>query len=128
MDLTLKIFDIALKVIVVMMCYRYLYLIVGFFGKAKVFPEAKKEHTYAVVICARNEEKVIGNLLDSIAAQRYPKDKLRVFVIADNCTDATAAIARAKRAQRCTSGTTPRTLAKAGRSNSVLIKYAKSSA
>ena len=36
MDLTLKIFDIALKVIVVMMCYRYLYLIVGFFGKAKV--------------------------------------------------------------------------------------------
>ena len=68
MDLTLKIFDIALKVIVVMMCYRYLYLIVGFFGKAKVFPEAKKEHTYAVVICARNEEKVIGNLLDSIAA------------------------------------------------------------
>ncbi|HJB93323.1 MAG TPA: glycosyltransferase [Candidatus Borkfalkia stercoripullorum] len=96
MDLTLKIFDIALKVIVVMMCYRYLYLIVGFFGKAKVFPDAKKEHTYAVVICARNEEKVIGNLLDSIAAQRYPKDKLRVFVIADNCTDATAAIAREK--------------------------------
>ena len=49
-----------------------------------------------MVICARNEEKVIGNLLDSIAAQRYPKDKLHVFVIADNCTDATAAIAREK--------------------------------
>ena len=48
------------------------------------------------MICARNEEKVIGNLLDSIAGQDYPKDKLHVFVIADNCTDETAAIARAK--------------------------------
>ena len=35
-------------------------------------------------------------MLDSIAAQRYPKDKLHVFVIADNCTDSTAAIAREK--------------------------------
>ena len=96
MDIALKVFDIALKVVMVMMCYRYLYLIVGFFGKAKKYPEAKQEHRYAVVICARNEEKVIGNLLDSIAAQRYPKDKLHVFVIADNCTDATAAIAREK--------------------------------
>ena len=96
MDIALKVFDIALKVVMVMMCYRYLYLIVGFFGKAKKYPEAKQEHRYAVVICARNEDKVIGNLLDSIAAQRYPKDKLHVFVIADNCTDATAAIAREK--------------------------------
>ena len=96
MDIVLNIFDIALTVVMVMMCYRYLYLIVGFFGKAKKYPEAKQEHRYAVVICARNEEKVIGNLLDSIAAQRYPKDKLHVFVIADNCTDATAAIAREK--------------------------------
>lgn len=48
------------------------------------------------MICARNEEQVIGNLLDSIAGQDYPKDKLHVFVIADNCTDETAAIARAK--------------------------------
>ena len=42
----------------------------------------------------RNEKNVIGNLLDSIKKQDYPKELLTVFVIADNCTDNTAEIAR----------------------------------
>lgn len=48
---------------------------------------------FAVVICARNEQAVIGALVDSLMAQRYPRDCFSVFVIADNCTDATAAVA-----------------------------------
>lgn len=53
------------------------------------------EHSYAVLISARNEELVIGNLLDSISAQDYPSRLVRVFVVADNCTDETAKVARA---------------------------------
>ena len=53
-----------------------------------------QEHTYAIMIAARNEEKVISLLLDSIRNQKYPADKITTFVVADNCTDATAQIAR----------------------------------
>lgn len=48
-----------------------------------------------MVISARNEEKVIGNLIDSLNAQDYPKELLTVFVVADNCQDNTAEVARA---------------------------------
>ena len=53
-------------------------------------------HKYGICIAARNEEKVIGNLLDSIYKQNYPKDKYQVFVVADNCTDKTAKVAKSK--------------------------------
>lgn len=46
------------------------------------------------VIAARNEEAVIGRLLESIRLQDYPSELLTVFVVADNCTDGTAQAAR----------------------------------
>ena len=59
------------------------------------FPEAKKQHKYAIMVAARNEAGVIGNLIESIHAQDYPADLVDIFVVADNCTDNTAEIARA---------------------------------
>ncbi|MCI2055578.1 MAG: glycosyltransferase [Oscillibacter sp.] len=53
-------------------------------------PEARTLHRYAAVISARNEEGVIGGLVQSLKAQNYPADKLDIFVVADNCTDRTA--------------------------------------
>lgn len=76
-----------------MVVYRIVYRVIGIFFTRK-FKPAKKLHKYAVVIAARNEEKVIGNLLDSIAKQDYPGELLTVFVAADNCTDKTAEVAR----------------------------------
>lgn len=46
----------------------------------------------AVLIPAHNEEESIGETLDAILAQATPND--RVIVIADNCTDRTAHVAR----------------------------------
>ena len=71
------------------------YWIISFFFTRK-FKPAKKQHKYAICIAARNEETVIGNLLDSIARQDYPSELLTVFVVADNCTDSTASVARSK--------------------------------
>ena len=51
-------------------------------------------HRLAVLIFAKNEEKVIGNLIASLKQQNYPADAYRIFVTADNCTDQTAAAAR----------------------------------
>ncbi len=77
----------------ILVMYRIVYKIVGLFFTRK-FKPAKKFHKYGIVIAARNEEKVIGNLLDSIKKQDYPNKYLTVFVVADNCTDKTAEIAR----------------------------------
>ena len=49
--------------------------------------------SYAVLVAARNEEAVISDLLNSILESDYPGDRIKVFVIADNCTDNTAAVA-----------------------------------
>jgi len=74
--------------------YQFLYLIVGMINKRRPDKTAVGQHKYAAVICARNEEKVIAGLIDSLKKQDYPSELLDVFVIADNCTDRTAQTAR----------------------------------
>ena len=75
--------------------FKAVYFIIGLFFTRK-FKPAKKNHKYGICIAARNEEKVIGNLIDSIHKQDYPNELLTIFVVADNCTDKTAEIARSK--------------------------------
>ena len=78
-------------------CYAYqaFYILVPFIIKRK--PHKKTVlHNIAILISARNESQVIGHLLDSISLQDYPAEHLQVFVVADNCTDGTAQIAREK--------------------------------
>ena len=53
-----------------------------------------RNHSFAVLIPARNEEVVIGELIKSLKQQKYPKGKVRIFVVADNCVDSTAKEAR----------------------------------
>ena len=76
-------------------CYAYqlFYVFVTLTRKPPV-REAKKNHRYAVVISARNENAVIGDLIHSIRVQNYPQELIDIFVIADNCTDNTAAVAQ----------------------------------
>lgn len=68
--------------------------IMGLFSVRKLRKLEDKTYRFAVVSCARNEEAVIGQLLDSLQNQRYPRECFDLFVIADNCTDDTAAVAR----------------------------------
>ncbi len=54
----------------------------------------EKDHKFMAIVPAHNEEAVIRNLVESLNAQNYPKELYDVYVIADNCTDATAEIAK----------------------------------
>ena len=54
----------------------------------------KKNHKFMAIIPAHNEEKVVGNLIESIKKQNYPKELIDIYVIADNCNDNTAKIAQ----------------------------------
>ena len=76
-------------------CYFYqvVYLFLPMLKKRKKL-EMAPPRRYAILIAARNEEKVLPYLLDSIAAQRYPAERITTYVVADNCTDETAEVAR----------------------------------
>ena len=54
----------------------------------------KKKHKFMAIIPAHNEEAVISNLIESLKKQDYPQDLLDIYVIADNCTDSTAKVAK----------------------------------
>lgn len=87
-----------LVVVVVMTAaylYQGIYTIIGLIKrKAAQLPEPKKMHHFAALICARNEEGVIAELVRSLKEQNYPSDLFDIYVLADNCTDATADVAR----------------------------------
>lgn len=71
------------------------YLCIALFSlKIKeVSPKRSREHKFALLIAAHNEEKVIAEIVKSLKNQNYPKDNFDIFVVADNCTDKTAEIA-----------------------------------
>ncbi len=52
-------------------------------------------HTFAIIVPAHNEELTILNVLANLQSLDYPPEKFKVYVIADNCSDSTAGLARA---------------------------------
>jgi len=83
-----------LAVCLALICVHFVvFAAVGLFAKKK-YPHTDTKLRYGIIIPARNEEAVVGNLIDSVRMNNYPQDKLDVFVIAHNCTDLTAKISR----------------------------------
>lgn len=64
------------------------------FGKKKEKQTCKKLR-FAALIAARNEENCISGIIDSLKDQKYPNELIDIFVIANNCTDNTAVVAKA---------------------------------
>jgi len=56
--------------------------------------KVNKKHRFMAIIPAHNEEAVVGNLIESLKNQNYDKDLYDIYVIADNCTDNTAKVAK----------------------------------
>lgn len=82
----------------ILLAYRVLYLLFGIFGKSRKYKSFPDDKRYAFVFSARNEELVIGNLIDSVREQTYNQNNIDIIVVADNCNpeDKTAEIARSK--------------------------------
>ncbi|MCH4157037.1 MAG: glycosyltransferase [Acidaminococcaceae bacterium] len=65
----------------------------GLFGKkkeVKIYDEVK---TFALIVCAHNEERVIGQLVENLKLLNYNHQLYDIYVVADNCQDQTAAVA-----------------------------------
>lgn len=74
--------------------YLLLLAVASLRGPRKVEAQGDPANRFAVLIPAHEEELVIGRLLDSVDALDYPRELFSVHVIADHCSDRTAAIAR----------------------------------
>jgi Glycosyltransferases, probably involved in cell wall biogenesis len=73
------------------------YFIMSLFGIIKPSKKGKDlspSTRFAAIVAAHNEEQVIGGIIDSLKNADYPSDLLDIYIIADNCSDRTAAIAR----------------------------------
>ncbi len=87
------VFDILYGLTGLIVLHYIVFAIVGLFKKKK-YPPVEEKLKYGLIIPARNEEAVVGNLIKSMQKNNYPQDKLQIFVIAHNCTDKTAEVAR----------------------------------
>lgn len=76
----------------------FLYLFLSFVGIIFYNRNEKYIHNdlycFAVLVPAHNEEKVIGNLIESLLLQNYPKTNYDIYIICDHCTDKTSEIAK----------------------------------
>lgn len=86
---------------VFLLCYSYqfVYIPIGLLTQRKYSYLESRGKRVAVLIAARNEQAVIGELIDSIRAQDYPQQLIDIIVGADNCTDRTAETARRRGAR-----------------------------
>ncbi len=75
-------------------CYFFGVSIYGWRKRKDKTGEISPCKRFAVVIAAHNEELVIAHIIDSLLEQNYPRELFDIFVIADNCTDNTAAVAK----------------------------------
>ena len=77
--------------------YGLYYAVTGVFAFAKYREDKKvsnKNHKFSIIIAARNEENVIGNLIDSLKKQNYDKELYDINVIINNSTDKTYEICK----------------------------------
>ena len=85
---------VVLIVIAIPIVIQVLYILLGFLPK-KRFPKSEKKGRIAYLIPAHNEAGVIyGTVKAALENQNYPKELYDVYVVAHNCTDNTAELAR----------------------------------
>ncbi|RIX52837.1 glycosyltransferase [Paenibacillus nanensis] len=91
------VFQVLLALIAI---YQFSLSLFGFLkNKSRKRHEPRK--SFAVLVAAHNEEKVVGALIENLKKLDYPKELYDVFVICDNCTDGTAEIARSMGVYAC---------------------------
>jgi 1,2-diacylglycerol 3-beta-glucosyltransferase len=61
-----------------------------------VHAEAARSRRFAIVVPAHNEEIAIQKTIRSLQSIAYPRALFEIIVVADNCTDRTAAIAQSE--------------------------------
>jgi len=80
--------------LLVQMIYQLFIGLFGFGREVKDYQDHDPESRFLVLIPAHNEEKVISDIVHNLQEMDYPRELYDFYVIADNCTDRTAEVAR----------------------------------
>jgi len=74
-----------------------LYLLIQTLMSARLRPPpaSSRQLRFDIVVPAYNEAHAIARTIESLSRMDWPADRFRILVVADNCTDATAAVAAA---------------------------------
>jgi len=88
---------------IIVACVGVYQFAISLFGLKKRKPRRRHEpkHSFAVIVAAHNEERVIGALLENLLQMDYPQELYDIFVICDNCTDGTADVVRSYGVRAC---------------------------
>jgi cellulose synthase/poly-beta-1,6-N-acetylglucosamine synthase-like glycosyltransferase len=78
--------------------YQWFLAISSFFYRPPAYASGGKQTQFLIVIPAHNEEAGLASTLESLRRLNYPRERYRILVIADRCTDGTAAVARSMKA------------------------------
>ena len=78
----------------VMLIYQLYLTVFGFRRDTRDYQDHEPESRFLVLVPAHNEEKVIGDMIRNLQAMDYPAELYDFYIIADNCTDSTAEVAR----------------------------------
>ena len=83
---------------ILLIIYGMYYIVFGLFAfknyNKEVIARYEPKTKFKVLIACRNEESVIGELIESLKHEDYPKELYEICVIPNNCTDSTEAIAK----------------------------------
>jgi cellulose synthase/poly-beta-1,6-N-acetylglucosamine synthase-like glycosyltransferase len=91
---TVALLIIVLLAIPAIFASGYLMLLTLLSARAALPARSSRRIRFDVVIPAHNEVVGIGRTIDSLRRVDWPNDRFRILVVADNCTDDTAAVAR----------------------------------
>ncbi len=88
---------IMIPIQIIVIFFTFYYFLLAMFGlwRKRETKITTPEKRFALIIAAHNEEQVLGELIDNLYMLNYPRELYDVYVVADNCTDSTAELARA---------------------------------
>jgi cellulose synthase/poly-beta-1,6-N-acetylglucosamine synthase-like glycosyltransferase len=78
----------------IIIVYQLYISIFGFKRKSKDYQDHDPKLKYLVLVPAHNEEAVISGIIENLQSMDYPKELYDFYILADNCEDHTADIAR----------------------------------
>jgi 1,2-diacylglycerol 3-beta-glucosyltransferase len=90
---------LVLVPLTLLVVYQWFLAVSSFFYRPPIAHPECKPTQFFILVPAHNEEVGIASTLESLRNLNYPSDRYRVLVIADRCTDGTAAVARSMSAQ-----------------------------
>jgi len=98
LEIVVKIISAVMSVmstwLVVLMVWQLLVSLFGFKRNTKNYQDHDPQMRFLVLVPAHNEEAVIGDIINNLNHMDYPREMYDFYILADNCTDDTAGVAR----------------------------------